>query len=610
LLLGLRGRNYACRHTDVNTSRPEIKGIQLILENIQRQGEQIKSGRPNWLYFQLKIVFLRGRWLHSFVTKQELSMSNTPQNQEPVSPETISGGNTLLKSSSSVSSMTLLSRIFGLVRDLVFAQLIGAGAAADAFYVAFKIPNFFRRLFSEGAFNQAFIPVLGDYQTHRDKDEVRHLLSRVSGTLGLVLLLLTAFVVLLPEVFTTLFAFGFRDDPNKFSYASDMLQITFPYLLLISLTGMAGAVLNAYDRFAIPAFTPVLLNICLISAAFFVAPNMTVPAYGLAWGVLAAGVVQLLFQLPFLAQMHLLPWPRWGWQDSGVRRILLLMLPAIFGVSVSQINLLLDTLLASFLPTGSVSWLYYSDRLSELPLGVIGIAIATVILPNLSRQRFSEDPDEFSRTLDWALRIVFLIGLPAALALIVLSEPILATLFFYGAFDANDLAMASLSLKAYAAGLLAFMLVKVLAPGYFAQEDMKTPVRIGVIAMVSNMVLNLILVAWLYFVYQIGHVGLALATSLSAFINAWLLFRGLRKRKLYRPQPGATGLSWAGFAVRLALASALMVGLLFFWQAFWPDWSGWSAIERVWRLALICSSGLGLFLLCLLCSGMRARHLH
>ena len=537
-------------------------------------------------------------------------MSNNPENQELTSPEQTSGAGQLLKSSSSVSSMTLLSRVFGLIRDLVFAQLIGAGAAADAFYVAFKIPNFFRRLFSEGAFNQAFIPVLGDYQTHSSKDQVRHLLSRVSGTLGLVVFLLTVLVVLLPGLFTTIFAFGFRDEPVKFAYATDMLQITFPYLLLISLTGMAGAVLNAYDRFSIPAFTPVLLNICLISAALFVAPNMTVPAYGLAWGVLIAGVVQLLFQLPFLAQMHLLPMPRWGWQDSGVRRILGLMLPAIFGVSVSQINLLLDTLLASFLPTGSVSWLYYSDRLSELPLGVIGIAIATVILPNLSRQRFSSDPREFSRTLDWALRIVFLIGLPAALALIILSEPILATLFLYGPFDARDLAMASLSLKAYAAGLLAFMLVKVLAPGYFAQEDMKTPVRIGVIAMVCNMVLNLMLVAWLHLVYQIGHVGLALATSASAFLNAWLLYRGLRIKQIYEPQPDVMGMGWTGFAVRLVIACALMGAFLVFWQAYWPDWVQWGAAERVWRLAVICISALSLFVFSLFCFGIRFRHLH
>lgn len=511
----------------------------------------------------------------------------------------------LLKSSSSVGALTLLSRVFGLARDLVFAQLIGAGAAADAFYVAFKIPNFFRRLFSEGAFSQAFVPVLSDYQTHSEAEQVRQLLSRVSGTLGGILFVITALVVAMPDLFASLFAFGFRSDPEKFELASGMLQVTFPYLMLISLTGMAGAILNSYDRFAIPALTPVLLNICLISAAFVISPRMAEPAFGLAWGVLIAGIVQLLFQLPFLARMHLLPMPQWGWRDPGVQRILTLMLPAIFGVSVSQINLLLDTLLASFLPTGSVSWLYYSDRLSELPLGVIGIAIATVILPNLSRQRFSDDQAEFGRTMDWALRIVLLIGVPAALALIVLAEPILATLFLYGEFTARDLQMSTLSLRAYAFGLLAFMLVKVLAPGYFAQEDMKTPVRFGVIAMGLNMLFNLILVGWLHFSYQIGHVGLALATSLSAFINAGLLYRGLRNNGSYCP-----GTGWWVFILRLLFACALMCLLLVYLVSIWDSWLDWSLRSRVLYLSILCVSGLAIFALSLLVSGLRWKHLH
>ncbi len=515
----------------------------------------------------------------------------------------------LLKSSGTTGSMTMLSRVFGLIRDVVLAQLIGAGAAADAFYVAFKIPNFFRRLFSEGAFSQAFVPVLSDYQTNSSAEQVRQLISRVSGTLGLILFVLTATVVLLPNVFTSLFAFGFRSDPEKFAYASDMLQLTFPYLLLISLTGMAGAVLNAYNRFAVPAFTPVLLNVCLISAAIFVAPSMDVPAYGLAWGVLAAGIVQLLFQLPFLAKMHLLPMPKWGWGDPGVKRILTLVLPAIFGVSVSQINLLLDTLLASFLPTGSVSWLYYSDRLSELPLGVIGIAIATVILPSLSRQRFSEDPREFSRTLDWALKIVFLFGIPAAAALIVLSQPILATLFLYGDFEAQDLMMSSYSLKAYAAGLLAFMLVKVLAPGYFAQEDMKTPVRIGIIAMSLNMLFNLIFVAWLHFSYQLGHVGLAAATSISAFVNAWLLFRGLKKSGIYVSLTDERAMSWLSFATRLLIAAVLMCALLLGMLIYWVGWFDWGLWDRAWRLTVICASGFLSYFGALYLLGIRPRHL-
>lgn len=527
--------------------------------------------------------------------------------QEPI--KTGADNRVLLKSSSSVGAMTLLSRVFGLIRDLVFARLIGAGAAADAFYVAFKIPNFFRRLFSEGAFSQAFVPVLSDYRANNSLDEVRHLLSRVSGTLGWVLFVLTALVVIFPGLFTSIFAFGFRSDPAKYQYASEMLRITFPYLMLISLTGMAGAILNSYDRFAVPAFTPVLLNICLISAAMFLSPQMAVPAYGLAWGVLGAGIVQLLFQLPFLTKMHLLPMPCWGWSDPGVKRILTLMLPAIFGVSVSQINLLLDTLLASFLPTGSVSWLYYSDRLSELPLGVIGIAIATVILPNLSRQRFSEDPGEFGRTLDWALRIVFLIGVPAALALIVLAEPILATLFLYGEFSPVDLSMSALSLRAYAAGLLAFMLIKVLAPGFFAQEDMKTPVRIGIIAMALNMVLNLIFVAWLHFVYHIGHVGLALATSLSAYINAFLLYRSLRNTGTYAPGFGEEKPKWAFYFVRLFVACFIMVMVLLLLQSIWSDWLVWGALRRVIYLAFICFLGLGSFVFSLLVFGLRPKDL-
>jgi len=530
-------------------------------------------------------------------------MSEAPEKTQKQKQQTNQAG--LLKSSSSVGAFTLLSRVFGLVRDLVFAQLIGAGAAADAFYVAFKIPNFFRRLFSEGAFSQAFVPVLSDYRTNSEAEQVRQLISRVAGTLSLILFVFTVLVVALPDVFASIFAFGFRSDTQKFEMASGMLRITFPYLLLISLTGMAGAILNSYDRFAVPAFTPVLLNACLISAAFYLSPIMDEPTFGLAWGVLIAGIVQLLFQLPFLASMHLLPMPKWGWSDPGVKRILTLMLPAIFGVSVSQINLLLDTLLASFLPTGSVSWLYYSDRLSELPLGVIGIAIATVILPNLSRQRFSEDPSQFSRTMDWALRIVFLIGIPAALALIILAKPILATLFLYGEFNSNDLEMSSLSLRAYAAGLVAFMLVKVLAPGYYAQEDMKTPVRIGVIAMALNMVFNLIFVYWLHFSYQIGHVGLALATSLSAFINAGMLFRGLRNNGSYCASPG-----WGVFALRVFSGCLFMCLALLYILSLWTGWLEWSMLERVCYLAVMCGLGFVIFAVSLFVFGLRWKHLH
>ena len=515
----------------------------------------------------------------------------------------------MLRSSFSVSGMTMLSRVFGLIRDVVFAQLIGASAAADAFYVAFKIPNFFRRLFAEGAFNQAFIPVLSDYKQNRSLDEVRFLLSRVSGTLGLVLFGLTLLVLAIPQVLSIPFAFGYwlggdADDAIKFDYVTQMLRLTFPYLLLISLTALAGSVLNTFGRFSVPAFTPVLLNLCLISAAVLVAPAMEVPSFALAWGVLVAGVVQLLFQMPFVSSMNLLPVPVWGWSDPGVKRVLTLMLPAIFGVSVSQINLLLDTLLAVFLPTGSVSWLYYSDRISELPLGVFGIAIATVILPSLSKQHFSEDPKAYSRTLDWAIRMVLLLGLPAALALLMISEPILATLFHYGDFSDVDLTMASMSLQAYSMGLLAFMLVKVLAPGYFAREDMKTPVRIAIISMTANMVMNVIFVLWLHMSFQIGHVGLAFATTLSAFLNAALLAKGLIKKGYYQPDEG-----WLRFVCRLAFGILILALTLLYFRSFWSHWSEWGMWQKIGRLSVVCFSGVITYFAALFASGMRPRDL-
>ncbi|WP_082885780.1 murein biosynthesis integral membrane protein MurJ, partial [Oleiphilus sp. HI0061] len=385
----------------------------------------------------------------------------------------------LLRSSGIVGVMTMLSRVFGLVRDVVVANLFGASAGADAFFVAFKIPNFFRRLFAEGAFSQAFVPVLSEYRSQRTEREVRQLVNSVAGVLGLVLLLITALAVMGAPWLTALFAPGFLEDTEKYNLASDMLRITFPYLLLISLTAFAGSILNSYGYFAIPAFTPVLLNLVLISAALWLTPLFTEPVMGLAWGVFIAGLIQLFFQFPFLIKMGLMPRPRLDYRHEGVRRIFILMVPALFGVSVSQINLLLDTVLASFLQTGSVSWLYYSDRLAELPLGIFGIAIATVILPSLSRKHSSQSHKAFSDTLDWAIRIVLLMGVPAAVALIVLAEPLVTSLFYYGALEQRDVYMSAMSLRAYALGLLAFMLIKVLAPGYFSRQDMKTPVKIG-----------------------------------------------------------------------------------------------------------------------------------
>ncbi|HBO12832.1 MAG TPA: murein biosynthesis integral membrane protein MurJ, partial [Halieaceae bacterium] len=339
-----------------------------------------------------------------------------------------------------------------------------------------------------------------------------------------------------------LFAPGFLDQPAKFALTADLIRVTFPYLLLISLTGLCGAVLNSYGRFAVPAVTPVFLNLSLIAAATVAAPWFEEPAFALAWGVFTAGVVQLLFQLPFLRRLELVPRPRWDTAHPGVRQILKLMVPALFGVSVSQVNLLLDTVLASFLPTGSVSWLYYSDRLAELPLGVFGIAIATVILPSLSADRAAAREERFTPTLDWAVRTVLLVAVPATAALLVLAEPILITLFQYGELSPRDVAMAGYSLRAYALGICAFMLIKVLAPGFYARQDMVTPVRIGIRAMVANMVLNIAFVVPLMVYLDLGHVGLALATSVAAYLNAGLLWRGLRREGIYRFDP-----AWRGF---------------------------------------------------------------
>lgn len=514
----------------------------------------------------------------------------------------------LLRSSFIVSTMTMLSRVLGLTRDVIFARVIGAEAGADAFYVAFKIPNFFRRLFAEGAFAQAFVPVLSEYrQTAIESGShaaVKDLLDRVAGCLGSVLLLVTVLAVVGAPVVTAIFAPGFMDHSEKFAMATEMIRITFPYLMLISLTGFAGAILNSYDRFAVPAITPVLLNVSLICAALFAAPHFEQPVFALAWGVLAAGVVQLLFQLPFLKRLELLPSAKIDWQDKGVKRILTLMVPALFGVSVSQINLLLDTVLASFLPTGSVSWLYYSDRLAELPLGVFGIAIATVILPSLSRQHAGESAEQFNKTLNWALRMILLIALPSSLALIILAEPILFTLFQYGKTDVHTVMMSGLSLRAYALGLTAFMLIKVLAPGFYARQDMKTPVRIGVIAMVANMLLNLAFVLPLYFYFDIGHVGLALATSVSAYLNAGLLYRGLSKQRVYNPLSG-----WARHWLRLVAACGVMAAVLLFGLSQLSDWAQWLWWQRTGALSILVVAGLVAYVGVLLLSGLRPRDL-
>lgn len=497
-----------------------------------------------------------------------------------------------------MGSVTLLSRIFGLIRDIVIARLFGAGIGTDAFFVAFRIPNFFRRLFGEGAFAQAFVPVLAEYKARHGEARVHDLVDHTTATLGLILVVITVIGMLAAPLVILVFAPGFRDDMSRYDLAVAMLRITFPYLLLICLTALAGAILNAHRRFAVPAFTPVLLNLALIGCAVWLAPHLETPVTALAWGVLLAGMVQLAFQLPFLMRIRLLPRPRFGRDTEGVRRIVKLMLPVLFSVSVSQINVMVDTLIASFLVSGSISWLYYSDRMMEFPLGVFGIALATVILPQLSDKHARGDSVAYSATLDWGLRWVCLITLPALAGLAVLAAPIMVTLFQYGEFTANDAIMAARSLMAFALGLPAFVLIKILTSAFFSRQNTRTPVKAGVAAMLTNIVLNLALVGLL------AHVGLALATSIAAIVNAGLLFYWLRRDRAYQAEPG-----WHRFALRVAVATVVMTAVLYF---FVPPMQSWLAMDLMYRtlaLAGWVTVGIMIYPATLLLSGMRFRHL-
>ena len=504
----------------------------------------------------------------------------------------------LLRSTGVVGASTMTSRVFGFVRDVVIAQAFGASAGADAFFVAFRIPNFLRRLFAEGAFAQAFVPVLSAYRAQRELDDVRDLAAHVSGALIGVLTVVTVAGVVAAPVLIAVFAPGFVADPAKYALAVEMVRITFPYVFFISLVAFAGGILNTWGRFAVPAITPVLLNLCLIGAALWLAPVLDIPVVALAWGVLAAGIVQLAFQFPFLAALGMLVRPRLRRAHDGVARVIALIVPAVFGVSVSQINLLVDTMIASFLVTGSVSWLYFSDRMVEFPLGVFGIALATVILPHLSRQHTAGSPASFSDTLDWALRLVVLVATPAAVGLGVLAAPILATLFQYGQFSAHDVDMAARSLLAFSLGLIAFVAVKVLATGYFSRQDTRTPVRAGVVAMLSNIVLNLALVV------PLAHAGLALATTLSAFLNAGLLLRGLVQRGVFRPRPG-----WGGFIARVVVGNLVLGAVLWVARGEPAAWGEADAAARALRLGTVVVAGMALYAVVMLVLGIRPRDL-
>ena len=501
--------------------------------------------------------------------------------------------------------MTLLSRILGLLRDITLTTIFGANGGTDAFLVAFKIPNFMRRLFAEGAFSLAFVPVFAEYKAKRSREELQDLINHVAGKLGGILLLITIIGSLAAPALVWLFASGFHDKPEQFQLTADMLSITFPYLFFISLTAFAGGILNSFNRFSVPAFTPVLLNLCMITAAIWVSPLMDEPLMALAWGVALAGLVQFLFQLPFLKQLGLIPKPQFKRQHEGVSKILKLMLPAVFGSSVAQVNLLLDTIIASYLAAGSITWLYVSDRMLEFPLGIFGIAIATVILPTLSRQHAQDSADEFNQTLNWATRLVLIIAIPACIGLFILAAPVLSTLFQHGEFSASDTYMASLSLMAYMAGLPAFILIKILAPGFYARQDTKTPVRIGIIAMVSNMALNILFVVPLVmYNYEAPHVGLALATSCSAYLNAFMLYRGLRQIEVFQPMKG-----WVKLLTQITIAGAAMAVTILWITPELSQWTDWAIIERVSHIAGIIGLAIIIYFATLMLTGLRPAQL-
>ena len=508
--------------------------------------------------------------------------------------------NKLLKSTLVVGLMTSLSRLLGLVRDVLIGAMFGPGAGVDAFIVAFRIPNFLRRIFAEGGFSQAFVPVLSEYRERRSRAEVRALLEHTVAVLGVWLCLITVIGVLAAPLLIWLFAPGFSADLEKQALAARMLSITFPYILFISLTAMAGGILNSYRRFAVPAFTPVLLNLSLIGCALWLTPYFPAEqrVVALAWGVFIAGVAQLLFQFPFLLKLRLLPRPRFKRDREGVGRIIKLMIPTLFAVSVTQVNLMVDTIIASFLATGSISWLYFSDRLVEFPLGVFGIALATVVLPSLAAEHAGKDHAAFNKILDWALRWVLLVALPAGAGLMLLGAPLLIALFQYNEFSAYDVHMAHRSLLMYALGLPAFILVKVLSAGFFSRQDTKTPVTIAVLAMLANIVLNLALVI------PLAHAGLALATSLAAGLNAALLYCALRRKKGFRPSPG-----WLPHLGRIGLALAVMALALVYFVPAPPTWLQWDLSARAVNVVLFTLAGALAYFATLWLCGLRLRNL-
>lgn len=464
-----------------------------------------------------------------------------------------------------------MSRITGLVRELLVASAFGASAMTDAFNVAFRIPNLFRRLFAEGAFSQAFVPVLAASKAQHGDAETKLLIDRVATLLAWALIATCVIGVLLAPYMVWAMASGMQKDPQGYDVAVHLTRYMFPYIGFMSMVALASGVLNTWKRFAVPAATPVLLNVAMISAAWLLAPWFKTqgiePIYAMGVGVIVGGVLQLGVQIPALHRLGLLPrfGLRWrdvkaAWADPGSQRILKLMAPALLGVSVAQISLLINTQIASHLPTGSVSWLTFADRLMEFPTALLGVALGVVLMPQLAGAKASGDAKTYSELLDWGLRIVVLLAVPCSVGLLVFAKPLVAVLYHYGAFSADDVQKTSLALMGWGAGLIGIVAIKVLAPGYYASQDIRTPVRIAIVVLIITQLLNLVLVPWF------AHAGLSLSIGLGAIINALWLLIGLVRRKSYQPQPG-----WLVFVLQVVAASALLAVYLM-WAGSALDW--------------------------------------
>ncbi|MCE9641848.1 MAG: murein biosynthesis integral membrane protein MurJ [Betaproteobacteria bacterium] len=502
----------------------------------------------------------------------------------------------LLKALAAVSSMTLLSRILGFVRDTVVARGFGAGLATDAFFVAFKIPNLLRRLFAEGAFSQAFVPILAEYKNRRGEADTRLLVDHVSGLLALALAVVTLLGIAAAPLIIYVSAPGFAATPDKFALTVDLLRITFPYIFFISLVSLAGGILNTYSRFSVPALTPALLNLTFIGFALFGAPYFDPPVKALAWAVFCGGVLQLAFQVPFLLRLKMMPRFKLNFRDAGVWRVMKQMGPAVFGVSIGQISLLINIVFASFLVSGSVSWLYYADRLMEFPTGLLGVALGTILLPSLAKHYANQSLDEYSKLLDWGLRLTLMLALPAAAALAVLAVPLITTLFHYGQFSVHDVMMTRNALVAYSVGLLGLILVKVLAPGFYARQNIRTPVKIAIIALAATQAMNFA------FMGLLQHAGLALAIGLGACLNAGLLYRKLRQFNIYSPQPG-----WTFFVLKILFAIAAMSACLWFAAGSDAVWLTATGFAKVLRLSGVVLLGAATYFAALWLLGFRLR---